>query len=165
MNKKLFIIPALAITTIAGVVSVRSVAAQATDNQQLSIIQKLATKFGLNEAEVKAVFDADRAERQAAREKEFTDLLNQAVKDGKLSENQKQLILTKHAELKSKHESEMASRIDPSTMTDAERQAKMVARRAEMDSLKSWADQNNIDLKYFMMGRQFGHMGKGNFAP
>lgn len=165
MTKKLLIIPALAVTTMVGAVSVRSVAAQADSNPQSSIIQKLVAKFGLNESEVKAVFDADRAEREAAREKRFTDQLDQAVKDGKLTTAQKQLILNKRSELKSKWETEMANKKDPSTLTEAERLAKKNARKVEMDALKTWAKQNGIDLKYLMMGKGFKHMGKGNFAP
>ncbi len=165
MNKKLLIIPALTVATIIGAVSVRTVSAESsTKFGPDSLIQKLVTKFNLNESEVRSVFESEKAERQTAMEQRFTETLDQSVKDGKLTEAQKKLILDKRAELEAKREADMSTRKDPGSMTDEQQQQHKADRKAEMESLKSWADQNGINLKYLMGHmRGMGHMGKHMF--
>ncbi len=167
MNKKLLIIPALTLATVVGAVSVRSVSAESTTHfGPDSLIQKLVTKFNLNESEVRSVFETEKTERQTAMEQRFTDMLDTAVKDGKLTEAQKKLILDKRAELKAKREADMSTRKDPGSLTDEQRQQHMADHKAEMESLKSWADQNGINLKYLMGHMKgMGHMGKGFYGP
>ena len=77
--------------------SVSHVSAQTTVRD--TIIQKLAAKFGLKEADVQTVFDTQRTERQAAMQQRFEQNLTQAVADKKITESQKNAILAKHQEL------------------------------------------------------------------
>ncbi len=139
MNKKI-ILPLLALTVAigAGTVIIKSVSAADSGTQRASIVQKLATKFGLQETDVEAVFDDNRAEMQKEREQAFTDKLNKAVTDGKLTTAQKDAVLAKHAEMKN--------------MRDAERED----RQQKRTKLTQWAEANNIDPSFL-----FGQMRDG----
>jgi len=64
------------------------------------VVQKLVERFGLNEDEVKAVFDEVRTERQAQRQAEREERLDQAVADGVISEEQKNSLQAKWEEHK-----------------------------------------------------------------
>ncbi|MEK9143674.1 MAG: hypothetical protein AAB481_03535 [Patescibacteria group bacterium] len=59
----------------------------------------MVAKFGLSESDIQSVFDEARNERQTRMQTRFDDKLSQAVKDGKLTEVQKQAILAKQKEL------------------------------------------------------------------
>ncbi len=119
-----------------------------------TIVQKIAEKFGLNQSDVQAVFDQDRAEHKAQIEQKFNAKLDQDVKDGKITEAQKQLIIAKRAELEANMKANFESMKDK---TPEERKALM---ESEHQALKDWASQNNIDLKYMGFMR-FGGGGPG----
>lgn len=129
MNRKksLIIASAIAATGLIGLGGAGLVSAATDTSSSDSLVDKIATKFNLKKADVQAVFDQDQAERQAEREADFSDHLQSLVDDGKISAAQKTLIENKHKELEA-------------------------ARKTEMDNLKTWASQNNVDLKYLMGG-------------
>jgi hypothetical protein len=102
------------------------------------LVQKIADKFNLNKDEVQAVFDAQRTEMEAERTQEMKDRLAQAVKDGKLTQDQADKITAKLAEMK-------ANREDLSGKTPEERHEAMKAAR---DEIKKWAEDNNIPMEY-----------------
>jgi hypothetical protein len=77
-------------------------------------------------------------------------MLSQAVKDGKLTEAQKKLLIAKHNELFSQRETHFD---ELKNMTPQERKAKMQKRR---DELENWAQQNDIDPSY-LAGFGKGH--------
>ncbi len=129
--------------------------AQSPTNWHASIIEKLVQKFGLKQADVQAVFDESMKDRQAQMQTRIEDRLTQAVKDGKLTEAQKQLILTKQQELKTKREAE---RQNLQNMTPQLRRDAFAAQKQEIES---WAKQNNIDLNYFFGGFRGGMRGLG----
>jgi len=156
MNKKI----ALAVLSVAvlgaGLLAVNQVSAQdAGTNPHDSLIQRLVTKFGLNEADVKQVFDEEMETRHAEMEKRMEERLNQAVTDGKLTEEQKQKILAKHEEMKANREAAMESF---ENMTDEERKAAMEAKHEE---LQTWAEENDIPEEYFMMKMMKGGIHGG----
>lgn len=127
-----------------------------TDGGPMSpLVQKIADKFGLNKDEVQAVFDESRAEMETQRKAEYETRLTQLVTDGKITEAQKQLIIAKNAELEAGRKAAMDSM---KSATDAERKDAMDAMRT---SLESWAEDNDIDLQYLMMG----HGGPGGHGP
>lgn len=137
MNKKILIpLVALAITTGAGFLYIKT--AQAADTNRTSIVQELATKFGLKEADVESVFTAHRNEMQKNHQQSFTDRLNQAVADGKLTEAQKNAVVAKHEELKKLREAEQQQR------------------QQKRDELAKWAEDNKIDPSFL-----FGQMRDG----
>jgi hypothetical protein len=115
-----------------------------------TLIQRIVQKFGLKTADVQGVFDTVRSERQAEMQKKMVERLDALVKQGKITEAQKKLIIAKHAELEAQRAKDMESMKD---LTPEERRSKMDAHRAE---LESWAKQNNIDIQYVI------GFGKGN---
>lgn len=126
--------------------------AQSPGEEIQSLIQKIATKFGLKQADVEKVFDEHRSALQAKRDSHYEARLTQLVKEGKITDAQKQLILTKHKELESKREEKMESM---KNMTPEQRKAAMDSEKTE---LENWAKQNNIDIKY-LFGGDMGKWG------
>lgn len=127
-----------------------------TDPQQ-SIIDKLATKFNLNKADVQKVFDEDRSAHEAARSAEVKTKLDQLVKDGKITQAQEDKLIAKAKELQSTHE---ANREKFKSMTEDERKSAM---KSERDSLKQWLSDNGLTEEYgrYLMGRGGGPKGMG----
>lgn len=122
-----------------------------------TLIQRLVQKFGLKTEDVRSVFDTVRDERQAQMQQKLTNKLDALVKEGKLTEAQKRLIISKHTELQAQREKDKDTLKD---LTPEERRAKMQAQRTD---LENWAQQNNIDIQYvlgFGRGKGLG-MGRG----
>lgn len=101
------------------------------ENQYPPFMEKLAERFGLKQDEVQNFLDEERAGRHAEMQKSFEERLNQAVSDGKISEEQKKAILAKRAEL----QKNMAQ-------TREEAKVRREEHRAEM---QKWAGENGID--------------------
>lgn len=130
MNKNLLL--AGVVTTIAAG-SLLSVGAASADSPAGgSLIDKIATKFSLNRNDVEAVFDENRAEKQAERATNFSENLQDKVDSGDITAEQKTLVEAKFAEMQS-------------------------ARDTERDAIKQWAEDTGIDAKYLLSSR--GHMG------
>lgn len=115
-----------------------------------SIVQKIAKAFNLDPAKVNDVFKQDQQERMAQRQTQFEDRLNQAIKDGKLTQTQKDAIIAKLEEVKKKREEIM--KLAP--------QDRKAAMQKIMQDLKAWADKNKIDYRQVMGGMMRG-MGGG----
>jgi hypothetical protein len=140
-------------STAAGVQAVTN-----TGSDQSGIVDKIAQKFNLNKDEVQKVFDEDRATHEAQHQSRMEERLSQAVKDGKLTEDQKTKILAKLTELKASMESE---RENFKNMTDEERKTHMEQKRTE---LETWAKENNIPTDYLhFIGHGGGPGGPGKF--
>jgi len=137
-----FIVAVVATATFGAV----NTFAQAKTTQHDSIVQKLVQKFNLNEDQVKAVFEEERTERQAEMQTKFEERLNQSVSEGKITEDQKKLIIAKHEEEQNERE---ADRANWQNLTSEERRSQMDEHRTEM---QSWAEENGIDMQYFMQG-------------
>lgn len=146
---------ALATATLIGVGSVGAVSA-ATDNSTngaSSIVDKLASKFNLNKDEVQAVFDEERKQHQAEHQAEQKQHLAQAVTDGTLTQAQADYITKAQAEIKS-----LMGDGRPDQLDEAARQQI----RDKMAALRTWADDNNVDMRYVMGGgRGHGPGGPG----
>lgn len=128
----------------AGLVGAQHVSAQQGFAPEANLVKKLAQKFGLQEADVQAVFDEERQERMTFMHSKFEDQLNQDVQAGKLTESQKQAILDKKKELQALH---FDKRDELKDMTPEERKALFDSTKTE---LENWAKQNNLDQKYLM---------------
>lgn len=115
-----------------------------TQNPMTSLVQKISDKFGLNKDEVQAVFDEHHDEMRAEMETRHEEHLNQLVKEGKITEEQKILIQNKMKEIQAQRESEMKSFKD---LTPEEMKAKFEQHRSEMES---WAKENGINPEYLM---------------
>lgn len=129
--KTLLIAGAVASVGLAGIVGTGVVSAETTGANS-SIVEKIATKFGLKEADVQAVFDQEHTERQAERVVDISDQLQDAVDDGDITAEQKKLIEAKVAD-------------------------QQKVREAERAALQKWADDNSIDMRYIMGGGRHGN--------
>lgn len=139
MNKKATIMMAAAISAIglgSGAVVQRAFAHDGGTPDTL--INKLATKFNLDKTEVQKVFEEDRAEKVAALEEKVTDRLEQAVLDGDITATQKDLIIAKQAEVKTRME-EIKNMEDAAT--------KKAAIQKLREEMRTWAEANGITLK------------------
>lgn len=149
------VVSSIALTGLAGISAVSAASTTSSTDGPTSLIEKLATKFNLNKDEVKAVFDEQRTEREATRQAKFEEHLTQAVKDGKLTEDQKAKIIAKATELKTARE---AKKEEMKDKTPEERRAAKEANRA---TLEQWAKDNNIPLEYLQFGKMAGHGSRG----
>lgn len=156
MNNKSVILPILAIGivgTIAAVAGAHYVSAQNSQDGQ-TIVQRIAQRFGLKENDVQGVFDEHKADHRAEMKTKLDEKLTQSVKDGKLTEAQKQSIIAKMEELKSQRDAE---REKFKTMTPQERKQAM---ETTGQDLETWAKAQGIDsslLPFF--GHFRGHKG------
>lgn len=162
--KKQILIPVMGATLLgAGLLTSSRIFAQTSGNgnPMTSLVEKIAAKFNLNKADVQAVFDQHRSERQTQMEAQYEAQLNQYVIDGKITADQKNLILAKHRELISKKQSEWQNLAN---LTPQERQKAWETKKTQMETerqaLREWATQNGIDVKYVMGG--FGMKGVYN---
>lgn len=120
-----------------------------------SLIQALVEKFNLNQSDVEDVFNQHQEEMRKEGQARSEERLNQAVTDGKLTEEQKNLILQKREEMRNEdHE-------DISNLSFEERRQLREEHREEMEN---WAEDNGIDMGYlhFKMGPDHGD---GGFGP
>jgi hypothetical protein len=145
---------------LAGLTGNALVAAQTSTNQSDTIVTKLAEKFNLKSEDVQAVFDEERAAREAERRTEADKVLAQAVTDGKLTSEQKDKIIAKRTELEENRESKREAF---QNMTDEQRRDEKDTKRAELDK---WASDNGIPTEYqrYVMGGGHGHRGPGRMS-
>jgi len=148
MKKVTLFIPALTLVLVGALLFADNmVSAQSDVSFQSSLVQKIADRFGLSESEVQAVFNEDREDMRARMEIAYEDRLGGAVANGDLTEEQKELILDKRAELevlRREHHEDMMSGVA------VDHEAHMAEMQAMHDELSLWAEENNIDLKYLM---------------
>lgn len=95
------------------------------------------------------ISDEDRAARRSDRQQSLEDRLTQAVEEGKLTADQKALILEKHAEIRADREDTLE---EWRNLSREERQERIAERRTE---LEQWAEANGIDPQY-VVGSSFG---------
>ncbi|MBI4130246.1 hypothetical protein HY468_02945 [Candidatus Roizmanbacteria bacterium] len=154
MNKNI-LIPAAALLLFGGAALVTSnaFAQNATVNTYPTIVQKLVDRFGLNAEEVQQVFDEERDEHHAKMQEMMESRLTEAVTNGELTEEQKQLILQKQEEMQTEREQ---NREVFQNMTDEERRTAMEEKH---DELEAWAKSNGIDLQYLMFQMKAGGFG------
>lgn len=103
------------------------------------LIQKIIEKFNLNPGEVQKVIDEERQERERQRLSLFEEKLNQAVKDGVISEQQKKSLLERW-------------------------QKRWEERRQIREEERKWFEENKIDwqkLGPYLGGKGFGKRGFG----
>lgn len=148
-----------AIVGIGGLSLANRASADTANSPHESLIERIASKFNLNKSDVENVFNEDRKAHQAEMTAKFEERLTQAVTDGKITEEQKTLILQKHKELQTERESD---RENWKNMTREERQTEMQKRH---DELKAWLEANNIPTDLFPnfgeMDRAGRHGGEG----
>ena len=123
-----------------------------------ALIDRLAEKFNLDKNQVQQVITEVKTEKQQERRTEMQSKweakLTEAVADGKITEAQKQLIITKHTEVQAKL-------LDWQNLTFEERKTKLEELRNE---LKTWAEENTIPNPFQLMaGLGYGRDGGKGF--
>lgn len=136
---------AIAATTVAlGAGSLLAVQTVSADQAGNTLVDRLVERFNLNKDDVQVVVDEFRQERHAEREAKMGEHLTQAVENGKITEEQKALILQKHEENQAFFDS-------LKDMSEDERQAAMEQHREEM---QTWAEENGIDMPFGERGHR-----------
>jgi len=129
---------ALVIGATVGVVALQSISA-ATSNPVSTLVQNLAKKFNASAGDVQGVFDQTKTQLDQQRQQEIKNSLDQAVKDGKITSDQENTILSKLSDIQTKAEAASAAQQD----------------------LRSWSNTNNVDLQTILPKGGFGHHGFG----
>ncbi len=134
---------------------IKAVSAQKLDNDYPSIIQNLSERFGLNAEDVQNVFEETKKERS-------TERLNNLVEDSVITEEQKDMIIAKHEELKEKIDS-----VNNKELTEEERRDELKQIHKEM---KEWIEENDIPeevvgfgMKDRSMGNSMENKGRNGF--
>lgn len=144
------LLPLFVLTMAAAGTTYAAAASNAEQKPFTAIAEAIARKFNLTTADVQKVIDETRPAERAQMRKNHQERLNplvQAVKDGKLTQAQADLITAKREEMKKSAESFKA-------MTEPERAAAMKAHREEMNA---WAKENNIPEQFVMPMGKFGN--------
>lgn len=110
------------------------------------LVQFIAERFDLDEEEVLTAMEDFQEQRHEEMGVQFENRLTQAVLDGKITDEQREMILQKHEEMRVEQENNWMTLQD---MTADERRDEIMARHEE---LKSWAEENGVDLSYFNVG-------------
>jgi len=131
----------------AGAYSVYAANSESTQKYP-PVIEKLVTTFNLDRNKVDEVLNDYRQERESERKAFVEDKLDRLVKDGEITEKQKEAILKKVDELQGKFE-------ELKNLSPEERREAMQKQRTD---LEAWAKENDIDLTQvmFVFG---GHKG------
>lgn len=146
------------ILAVAGSAMILTTPVSAADpTYESTLVQNIAKTFGLNKDKVEEVFRKHADEKKALMKANYETRLNQLVKDGKITDAQKKLIMTKHNEIMAKMETEMKSM---QGKTAEEQKAAMEAKRSQRETnrqqMQAWASENGIDIKYLMMFQGHG---------
>ena len=120
MGKKLATL-ALVVLMLVGAFWAGKTTAQAVTSKQ-TVVDKLVERFNLNKDEVTGVFEEMRQEREQERLAYMEQRLDEAVKDGVITAEQKQALLDKEAEWQEKE-------------------------RELMEERRKWMDQSGIDFE------------------
>lgn len=154
ISKKTLAAAAVIATLGAGVIGIGTTFAAQTGAVHPGIsglVQAIAAKFNLNVTDVQAVFDAQKTQMEADRQAQDQTRLDQAVTDGKITQDQETLILQKQQELK-----DAAASLQGKTPEEIR-----AAMKTQMDALTQWAKDNNIPLMYLHGGPFMGFRGMG----
>ncbi|MCK4635770.1 MAG: hypothetical protein KAT32_02810 [Candidatus Moranbacteria bacterium] len=140
MKKSKMIVPALVlgVATIVGVSSFNNVSAN-EESQYSPIMQKVAEKFNLNQDEVKQVFDENREERRAENKAKADERLSKLVNEGKLTEDQKNVLIAKREEIRQERENSFGEMKD---LSPEERKEK---RQEHQEEMKKFFEEQGID--------------------
>lgn len=164
-NSKIFAVSIITLCLLAAGFGIVKATNSNANNPLGNLVSAIAQRFGLNENDVQTVFnehwtqmnaerEARRTEMEARAQEGFTERINRAVTDGKLTQEQANLIIAKMTELRTQTQEELQNQ------TREERRAEMQER---METLKQWMIDNNIPQEICPMGFGIGE-GPGGFG-
>lgn len=150
------LVTAIAIATLgisaAGVGTTFAAQDDASGGRFDGLVQAIAARFNVDEAEVREVFEEQRAINETAHEQKMRERLDQAVADGDLTQAQADAIAAKLDELKSAREA----------LKDLDPEEAHEVMKENMDALRDWAEENGIPRQYLpMFGPRGPHHGHG----
>lgn len=163
LKKSLIIGAGVATIGVAGITGVASASALTASTSQSTssststntLIDKLAAKFNLTKDQVKAVFDADRADHQAAMKASQTAALKADLSSGKITQVQYDYIVAAQAEI----DTLMASAGSPDTQSDSVK----AQIKTKLDALQTWFKSQNLKARDLGLAFGRGHEhGRGN---
>ncbi len=144
---------AVAVFSVSGFGAYSVVNAEDASGQSLS--DKLATTFNLDKSKVQETLDEYHDERQADRQAKYEEYLGQKVSDGTITEEQKQLIIKKQAELRTEREQ---NRDTAKELSSDERKKLRDEKRTEM---QTWLEENDIPAELLRPAGKGHHGGEG----
>lgn len=136
--------PTLAAAALVGITGLGAVSAAASAHdapdgrEHPTIVKRMAETFNLDEDKVHEVLMQEHQARHEQRQEKLKDRLDQAVKDGKITEEQKTKLLGKMDQLREDRK--------------ADKREHAADRRQHMEKLKQWAQDNGIDLESLGLG-------------
>ena len=146
MNRKKIMVTILilGVLMVTGILGAGVVIAQNSEKYP-PIVQKFSQRFNLKSDDVKKVFNEVRDERYQEMQARYEEKLDEAVKEGKITKEQKATILKKETQIQ-------------------EKQKELMELQQE---LRDWAEENNVDLSIFGrgLGRGRGRPFGGGFGP
>jgi Skp family chaperone for outer membrane proteins len=147
MTIKKILLPVLAVVAIGGATYIytgTAHAATSTTYPWSDLVTKISQKFGLDKTQVQTVFDDFHAQKKSEREADMKNReearLTRLVTDKKITEAQKQAILSELTAIKSKYNQDALK-----DKTPEERKTHMQAMK---DELTTWAKNQGIDPNY-----------------
>ena len=147
-NKMLIVGVSLAILT--GIYGTSLASSGFNRGSRSEMIEMLAKKFNLDEDEVKDFVKEHqgnlRKDRTELVKKRFQERLNQEVKAGNLTEDQKNLILGKRAEMEKKINKDLKN-------WENEREKRRERIEGYREEMRIWAEENGIDFDLLGLGR------------
>ncbi|MBI4743261.1 MAG: hypothetical protein HY776_00245 [Actinobacteria bacterium] len=135
--KKTIIVIVVGVLVVLGVFGAGAVIAAGNTTAKKTIVDRLSERFNLNTDDVKKVFTEAQEERLQAMRNALEERLTTAVKEGKITEEQKTTILKKQDQILAKQKELMTLQ----------------------QELRDWADNNNVDMSVMGVGMRHG-MGK-----
>ncbi len=143
-NRKAVIIT----SSVVALASLALVSVSAPQAHAGNFLQDLAAKFGIKHEQMQQFRQEHHQQNQADRLQKLTERLDQAIKEGKLTTEQKGMILAKAAEMQSFRDS----------LKDKSPQERRDAMKQKHDELKKWAEDNHIPEPFALRG-PLGHRG------
>jgi hypothetical protein len=153
LSKKVFL-PVTAIVLVAGLsfIGVSAVQAQTGSDRLSGLAQAIAQKFNLDQSLVQTTINDYNQQQKTNLQ---SNRLDQLVKDGNITDSQKQAILDELATLKSKY--------NPANWKDLTKAQRDEQIKAEQAEAKAWATSQGIDPTYVMPGFMGPHQAFGHF--
>jgi hypothetical protein len=126
-------------------------------NPLSGLVQMIAQKFNLDQGQVQTVVDQFRTQQKQTMmqnmQKREDNRLAGLVTSGKITDTQKQAIITELAALKIKY--------NPENFKNLSAADRKTQRQNEQNELKVWAQSQGIDIKLIQPGFGMGFGGRG----
>lgn len=142
LKNKIISLAAIAILGIATIGTTTVFAQNTANNKHISFVTELAQKLGIDQAKVQKAVSEVRADQKSQQQARYKAMLDQAVKNGKLTATQEQAILDERTQLKTLLTS------DKKKFQAMSVQQRRDAHKAIWQNVRSWAEKNGISLKY-----------------